>query len=298
MSILTRVTAKLFGGSADPSIVGQIGQFGSAKAGTKLNTDDVATIQALPAYSTGWAAAVITNKNFPPIEEVTGVLKTLSYQNCYLLQEGIPIWDAGTEYSATSVVKSFSGNTLTFYKSKVDGNINHAITDDDYWTPALIIGEREVGVPQITLDFNGSLPPNCIDLQGQSVSQTTYNDLYSIYGTTYNTGDETTGYFRLPDFRNRSIWGDTTAGYIAAGLPNIKGSFDRIITGTIGLASHSSGAFSLGSSTKVGADTINSSNTFYKEIIFNAHNSNSIYDDSVTTVQPPAIKVRVFTRYK
>lgn len=295
MSILTRVTAKLFGGSADPSIVGQIGQFGSAQAGTKLNTADVATIQALPAYSTGWAAAVITNKNFPPIEEVTGVLKTLSYQNCYLLQEGIPIWDAGTEYSATSVVKSFSGNTLTFYKSKVDGNINHSITDDDYWTPALIIGEREIGVPQITLDFNGSLPPNCIDLQGQSVSQTTYNDLYSIYGTTYNTGDEATGYFRLPDFRNRSIWGDTTAGYIAAGLPNITGTTD--ITDRVGFNNPTqTGAFTTATgSTKRAADEGTANTT--KKLKFDASLSNSIYGNS-NTVQPPAVKVRVYTRYK
>ena len=56
MSTLSRVTAKLFGGSAP---LDEIGQFGSALAGTKYNTQDVAEIQALDAYDKGSALIVL-----------------------------------------------------------------------------------------------------------------------------------------------------------------------------------------------------------------------------------------------
>ena len=221
MATLSRVFAKLFGGTADPSINGEIGQFGSAKSGAKLNTADVATIQALSAYDKGWSAAVVSTRNFPPIEEVTGVLKTLSYQACYLLQEGIPEWDATTVYSNTSVTKVINGNQLDFYISKREQSGNQPQTDDGTnWVKAIIVGDREIGVPQITLDFSGSLPANCIELRGQPVSRTSYNNLFAIYGTTYGVGDGSTT-FNLPNFTDRALYGGTSAGYLSAALPRI-----------------------------------------------------------------------------
>lgn len=141
MTNLTRVTGKVFGGEAP---LNQIGQFGSAKTGTKLNTQDVATIQALPAYSQGWGSAIMTSRNFPPVEEVTGVLKTISYQNCYLLQEGVPTYDIGTNYSDTSVVKVVNGTNLSFYVSLQDDNLGHSLSDADWWVKASF-GERNIG---------------------------------------------------------------------------------------------------------------------------------------------------------
>ena len=141
MATLSRVTAKLFGGNAP---LGEIGQFGSAKAGSPLNTQDVATIQALPAYANGWGSAIMTSRNFPPIEEVTGVLKTLSYQNCYTLQEGVPVYDINTNYSATSIVKVVNGTNLSFYVSLVDDNIGNPLSDSTKWAKASFAG-REIG---------------------------------------------------------------------------------------------------------------------------------------------------------
>lgn len=130
---LTRVTGKVFAENAQAE-VGGIGQFGSAKTGTPNPTTDVATIQGLAAYGNGWGSAIITDKNFPPMEEVNGVLKTISYQACYLLQEGIPSYDSGTTYSNTSIVKSFSGaNKVLFYRSIVDNNTGNSLSDTDYW---------------------------------------------------------------------------------------------------------------------------------------------------------------------
>lgn len=142
MAKLQRVTGKIFGGEAP---LDEIGQFGSAKAGTPLNTQDVSTIQALSAYSEGWGSGVVTYRNFPPIEEVTGVLKTISYQTCYLLQEGIPEYDIGTEYSNTSIVKSVDGPNLSFYISAKSNNIGNPLSDTTSWIKANVASSRNIG---------------------------------------------------------------------------------------------------------------------------------------------------------
>lgn len=287
MAKLTRVTGKVFGGSAP---LNEIGQFGSAKAGSFYNVQDVAIIQALEAYSNGWGSAIISSRNFPPIEEVTGVLKTISYQACYLLQEGIPEYDINTEYSNTSVVKNINGNELSFYISLTNENIGNPLTDTTKWSRAVFTGTSPIGAPQFTLNFNATLPENCIWLEGATVSRTTYSTLFGIYGTTYGEGDGSTT-FNLPDFRNRVAWGSDTAGYIAAGLPDIKGET------AIGYGSGTvvSGAFYRTSTNCNEQERANVNAS--KKTGFDARRSNSIYGNS-ETVQPPAIKVRVYTRYQ
>lgn len=109
MTRLKRITNKIFGNTASTtgsSDTGpEIGQFGSAKAGTYNATADVETIQALPAYEQGWIGAVIPDQQYPTLPEMTGVNKVLSYQTGYLMQEGIPEWDSGTTYYKNSIVK-------------------------------------------------------------------------------------------------------------------------------------------------------------------------------------------------
>lgn len=295
MAKLQRVTGKVFGGSAP---LAQIGQFGSAASGTPTNTQDVATIQALAAYLNGWGSGIVTSRNFPPIEEVTGVLKTISYQACYLLQEGIPEYDASTEYSNTSIVKSISGNELSFYISLQNNNVGNALSNTTYWSKAVFTGSSPIGAPQFTLNFGATLPENCIWLEGAAVSRTTYSTLFGIYGTTYGAGDGSTT-FNLPDFRNRALWGSDFAGYIGAGLPNITGTAWNIGFGTRDNGQSASGAFA-GSSpgsypTQGGWD--NNYGRFGSTLSFNAAFSNGIYGAS-STVQPPSIRIRVYTRYQ
>lgn len=273
MAKLTRVTGKVFAGSAASS---QVGQFGSALAGNPTNTTDIATIQSLSAYTQGWGSAVISSRNFPPLEEVNGVLKTISYQGCYLLQEGIPEYDSNTEYSNTSIVKDISGTQLTLYVSLQNSNINHALTDSDWWAQVTFLGSSPIGAPQITLNFNATLPTNCIWLEGAEVSRTTYSALFGIYGTSYGEGDGSTT-FTLPDFRDRVIWGGTTAGYIEAGLPDIicpEWNEDGIINNHMASGGSKS-----------------------ENVTWSASAFNSIYGNS-NTVQPPSIKCRVYTRYQ
>lgn len=102
----------------------------------------------------------------------------------------------------------------------------------------------------------------------------------------------------------RALWtgtgsnGNTT---IAAGLPNIKGTFEKTSGNNCLLNAQTSeittsGALyiSLSSSTKYLNPA--SSATVVRGIGFNANSHNSIYSDTVTTVQPPAYVVNVWRR--
>ena len=125
MAKLTRVTGKVFGSQASPTgdvdNGAYIGQFGSAQAGTYVGTDDVAMIQNLPAWEQGWIGACVEEDQLPPLPERTGVDKVLSYQECYLLQQGMPEWDSAT----TFYVDNFCSYNGVIYKSLTDINLNN-----------------------------------------------------------------------------------------------------------------------------------------------------------------------------
>lgn len=305
MTTLTRVTGKVFGGSAP---LDEIGQFGSAKAGTKLNTQDVATIQALPAYSTGWGSAIMTSRNFPPIEEVTGVLKTISYQNCYLLQEGIPEYDSGTNYSNTSIVKSINGTSLKFFISLQNDNQGNALSNSTYWAEAVLDSGRKIGeivtstiplsdaglhlldgtlisgtgayadfVTYIASIYNSSLNYFCTEAQWQSsVSQ------YGVCGKfVYDSVNNTVRLPKVTGFIEGASGTANLGDLTQAGLPNITGTLcggdTRIATGAFTSLGNNSSPVGPGSS-------------YFKTFNFDASNSNSIYGNS-NTVQPQSVKV-------
>ena len=176
MGKLTRLTGKVFAGEAD---LEDLGVFGSAKAGQGVNptaTDTEAQIQAGTAYGEGWTSAVVSNKNFPPVEEVNGVLRTISYQNCYLLQEGMPSYDADTEYSNTSIVKALNNNGIVFYRSLQDGNIGNSLSDTDYW--------EVVEFPYNNYNFDGQW-----EFSTQLLSSATSIGVYTVDVSAYLPND-------------------------------------------------------------------------------------------------------------
>lgn len=128
MTKLESIEHKIFASEAP---LDEIGQFGSALDTTKLNTKDVTTIQALPAYTKGWGSAIISDNNYPTMEEMNGVLNVMSYHTGYLYQEGIPVWRNDREYSATSIVKEPTGTKL--FHSLKDGNIGNPLSNTEYW---------------------------------------------------------------------------------------------------------------------------------------------------------------------
>lgn len=315
MAKLTRVTGKVFAGSAP---LNEIGQFGSALAGNPTNTQDVATIQALSAYDGGWNSAVITSRNYPPIEEVNGVLKTISYQTCYMLQEGIPEYDVGTEYSNTSIVKRITGTALDFFISLQNNNIGHPLSDSNYWAQASLSAGRNVGeiiTSTIPLNDSGLHLLDGALIEGTGVYESFVNYIASIYdsASSYFT-DETTwqnsvnkygscGKFvynatnntvRLP--RISSILQGTTdisalGNLTEAGIPNITGGFTaRGIGGQYSTLQDPTGVFYISTTTPTGDVTGTGGTRTGSIYTFNASRSSAIYGKS-NTVQPQTIKV-------
>lgn len=306
MAKLARVKGKVFAGSAQLS---DIGQFGSALAGTPTNTQDVATIQALSAYDEGWNSAVITSRNYPPIEEVNGVLKTISYQACYMLQEGIPEYDSGTEYSNTSIVKSVNGTRLDFYISLQNNNVGHALSDTSYWAKATLNAGKSIGeivASAIPLSDSGLHLLDGTLLSGSGIYKEFVDYIASIYSSalSYFTSeadwqssvsrygscgkfvyDSVNNTVRLPKISN-ILQGTTNPNALGnlteAGLPNITGRFQ----GAGENAGDAVGAFY-----RIGAGWQVSNSGDRDNIYgFDASRSSSIYGKS-TTVQPETIKV-------
>ena len=189
--------------------------------------------------------------------------------------------------SLTTHLKLFKYNTSTDGKQKF--NIDSALNNNFDKLDAIYNVMRPIGDPIITL--NNTLADDEVWLEGDTVSRTTFSALFAIYGTTYGAGNGSTT-FKLPDFRGRAIWGADTFGYIAAGLPNITGRAGNVDS----YSSEPTGCF-YRHSTETSGKIENTGGAKDPNLYFDASLSNSIYGSS-NTVQPPAIKVRVKTRYK
>lgn len=295
MAKLQRKTQKIFCGTANAD---QIAVFGTMKTGSPQYSNDVETLQS-STYEEGWSDAILEDKA-PYLEEMNGVQYGLSYQTAYILQEGIPEYDDGTEYSNSSIVKAVDvNNNIVLYHSIQSENIGNPLTDNSNWQRLYITDVGYIGQPQITFNFNQNvLPDNCIWLEGQELSRILYAGLFNIYGTTYGAGDGATT-FNVPDCRNRVFWGGTTAGYIDAALPNIVGrsyytADTRKISSSAGSAINEGALYRRDYGTGH-SQTVTGTGTM---LCFDASLSSNIYKNDINTVQPPAVKCRVFTRYQ
>ena len=181
---IPRVTGKIFAANAAE---GDIGQFGSALTGTKVPTDDISIIQALPAYEEGWRGAVVSDRNYPTIQEMNGLQKTFSQQINYILQNGMPEWDAGTTYFTDQFCRVGS----MFYVSLQDNNLGNNPTTTtgfwEIWNPAEgtyantdLSNLSETGQQVINSKLNENQVTNCIlsstnaNITNNSVSDASY----------------------------------------------------------------------------------------------------------------------------
>lgn len=193
---LERVTAKIF---AENAPEGMIGQFGSALTGAKVPTGDVSVIQNLPAYTNGWSSAVISNRNYPTLPETNGAMKVATYQTAYIMQKGIPEWDANTTYYANT---SFCQVNGVVYKSLTDNNIGNNPTTStsnwEVWNPAEanyanvdLSNLSEAGKAKFDAKLDENQVTNCIlTSNNPSITKQDYTDVSyvnvgcSISGTT------------------------------------------------------------------------------------------------------------------
>ena len=128
MARLTRVRQKVFASNASNN-----GVFGSLQAGNPTTSNDVATLQSLSAFENGWDDAAYSGDKLPPLEEFQGIQYGISYQQAYMLQEGIAEWEASTPYYKGSLVKTISGTSFKLYCSLADNNTGNVVTNTTYW---------------------------------------------------------------------------------------------------------------------------------------------------------------------
>ena len=133
MAKIPRKTQQVFAAAiASGTPPNAIPQFGSLAAAAPAYSADPAVIQALAAWTNGWASAVVTG-HAPPLQDMNAVLFVLSQQIAYILQQGAGIeWDSGTPYYHYAFASDGVGN---LFVSQQDNNTNHALTDTSWWHP-------------------------------------------------------------------------------------------------------------------------------------------------------------------
>lgn len=152
MARLARYTQSLFGSTAGSN---QMSEFGSLAASIPArysgSTITPAIIQTLGNYLEGWFGAVL-GLNSPAIEDMNSLCYLFAFQLTYLMQLGVPEWDAGTTYYTGSLVQSAGIS----YVSIIDTNLNHAVTDTTKWfTPV-----QNGSLTPVTVPSTMTLPAN------------------------------------------------------------------------------------------------------------------------------------------
>lgn len=127
---------------------------------------------------------------------------------------------------------------------------------------------------------------------GGNLSQTTYDQLYAVYGTKFNTSSTLANQFGIPDMAHRVFEAAATLEeigcYVAAGLPNIKGGFAIRPVADFG---YLSGSFTQTNGSKKTADCAlnEASQSYFKQISFDASKSSSLYQNNLSEVRVNAL---------
>lgn len=128
MARLTRKNIKVFAGSSNNN-----GIFGSLQANNPVLTNDVEQIQSLAAWEDGWESATETSEELPPIEEMNSISYVTTYQQAYLMQEGMPEWASTVTFYKGSLTKQVTSTGFRIYCSLTDNNLGNALSDTSNW---------------------------------------------------------------------------------------------------------------------------------------------------------------------
>lgn len=324
MAKIERKTQKIFAGNAATD---ELAVFGSMITGTPVYNDDIETLQS-EAYTEGWQVAVAANEA-PFMEEMNGVQYGFSKQLAYLFQQGIAEWDAGTTYYLNSfcqvggvIYKSMQDENINH--SPADD------TEGTYWTPletggggssglevcdigmALYIDETKGLRRRLNgtiLDINTNtqafltrlqqittLYPSLVCTEEEWQAAKTLSAFGQVGKFVYNYGSDSTTVVsvRLPavvniqgliDLQNLGVT-------VAAGLPNITGQTQHIVSGNGATNASDKGALKTAlivTSASGLQEVVMPGRRLLGAITIDASLSNPIYGNS-TTVQPEAIQ--------
>lgn len=109
MAKQVRQTHIVFGSAGVVSAPTQFAEFGSLAGGSPIRTTDIATIQALPAWTAGFQSAIYASNKAILLNDLNSWCYEHSFQVGQIFQDGIPQWDAGTTYQPGSWVQDAAG---------------------------------------------------------------------------------------------------------------------------------------------------------------------------------------------
>ena len=172
---------------------------------------------------------------------------------------------------------AIQGNDLTIDQTKTDQLLS-AMKN---------LGKTVVPIGTVVFYLGTTIPDGYLLCNGASLLRTEYPELFEVLGT--KCGSVDSAHFTLPDTHHRFLEGTTTlsevGSYIAAGLPNIKGS----VHVNEGYFSSASGSFTV----KTGFDTSRSGNlqgsSNQNLLDFNPSRVSSLYQDNLNEVRVNAL---------
>ena len=234
---------------------------------------------------------------------VVSTTGTASFENRIFVPDGSVDGQMLTNQSGIVGWENISNITTTVYDGLDSTSGTYALSANQGYVLATRISAIRTLPPVGTLLMwsTDTAPTGCLICDGTAISRTTYATLFGVIGTTYGVGDGSTT-FNLPDFRGMFAQGTpasgTTGTSVAAGLPEIAGTYDLRPTTNRNNASNLAGAYSSSAGATQGA-TIAETQTSgtAQRMAFSAAASNSIYGNS-TTVQPPAVHVNFVIVYE
>lgn len=133
MAGISRATAQLFGTTGLTPASGFAGAANSDLSTEIGSSNTVANIQSgiSGEWAAGWLAATLGSSKFPAIEDLNAVDLVFSTQIAYLLERGIPEYDAGTTYNIGDICRAVGLSTI--YKSLINANTGNALSNGTDW---------------------------------------------------------------------------------------------------------------------------------------------------------------------
>lgn len=150
MAKITRVTAQIFGSAVGTSQIAQFGSLAAASPVTYTGAGAITNVNLIQAsnWTQGWSAAV-EGANSPALEDLNAYCFMTSYQNAYLLQQGVPEWNSTTTYYIGSIAQDGLGN---IYSSRTDSNLNNALSSTANWNQIVSNGGLQTYTPTFSVN--------------------------------------------------------------------------------------------------------------------------------------------------
>lgn len=180
---------------------------------------------------------------------------------------------------------AIQGNDLTIDQTKTDQLLS-AMKN---------LGKMVVPIGTVVFYLGTTIPDGYLLCNGASLLRTEYPELFEVLGT--KCGSVDSAHFTLPDTHHRFLEGTTTlsevGSYIAAGLPNIDGSFEAAYyTDKLKVRAAFTRGMDLNGHALSGTDRSSIS------MEFNAADSNPIYSPECDTVQPKSLRFLCLIRFQ